>query len=156
LSARSAPRLRGIVGLAPRVLPLTPQVAFHLIRTTPFSAPPGPFGSYCALAVIPGPLSRSLPLGNTQSAIARILFPRPVATPGGCSGFFQVRPEPLDGGLPHWLTVATIGFHRLCSPWLRNQRNAGRDSARGWFARPAPLFCRVAGRIRSPPGFQVA
>jgi hypothetical protein len=48
--------------------------------------------------------------GNTQSAIVRILFPHPVATPGGCSGNFQVRPEPPDNGLPHWLTVATIGF----------------------------------------------
>lgn len=55
-TARSASRFREIVGLAPRVLPLTPQVAFfHLIRTTPFSTPPVRFGSYCALAVIPGP-----------------------------------------------------------------------------------------------------
>jgi hypothetical protein len=75
-----------------------------------------------------------------HSATIRILFPRPVATPGRCSGCFSFRPTPLDGGFPHWLTVGTIGSHRLCSPLAPKPRNAGRDSARGWSHRPAPLF----------------
>jgi len=74
-TARSASRFRGIVGLAPRVLPLTPQVAFHLIRTTPFATPPVRFGSYCALAVIPGPFSRSLPLGTLNPRMSVSFFP---------------------------------------------------------------------------------
>jgi hypothetical protein len=86
--------------------------------------------------------------------------PYPFSPPGCDAGqlqrLFQVCPEPLDGGPPHWLTVATIGFHRLCSPRAPKPRNEGRDSAHGWFARLAPLLCRVAGRFRSPPDFPVA
>jgi hypothetical protein len=75
-----------------------------------------------------------------QSATVRTLFPHPVATPGRCSGYFLFRPKPLGDGPPHWLTVATIGFHRLCSPLAPKPRNEGRDSAHGWFPRLAPLF----------------
>jgi hypothetical protein len=71
--------------------------------------------------------------GTAQSATIRILFPHPAATPGSCSGCSHIRPKPLDGGPPRWLTVATIGFHRLCSPQVPKPRNEGHDSARGWF-----------------------
>jgi hypothetical protein len=94
--------------------------------------------------------------GCPQSATVRLLFPHPVATPGGCSGHSSIRPKPLDGGSPHWLTVATIGFHRLCSPQVPKPRNKGRYSVHGWFVRPAPLVYRVTGRFRSPPDFLVA
>jgi hypothetical protein len=109
------------------LLPL--KLHFHLSRTTPFSVPPARFGSYCASAVITG-LFIPLPSNRiTQSATLRLPFPLPVATPSGCSGFFSVRSEPLDGGPPHWLTVATIGIHRLCPPHVPKPRNEGRDSA---------------------------
>jgi hypothetical protein len=102
-------------------------------------------------AFFPAPSAR-----GAQSATVHLLFPRPVATPNGCSGDFWIRPEPPEDGPPHWLTVATIGSRRLCSPQVPKPRYLGCDSVHGWFLRPAPLFRRVAGRFRLPPGFLVA
>jgi hypothetical protein len=116
-----------IVGLAPRVLPLTPQVAFFISFGRPRFRSLPLLGSYHVSVVTTGfpvPPSRI-----AQSATVRIPFPLPVATPEGCSGFISVRPEPLDGGPPHWLTVATVGFYRLCSPHAPKPRTEGRDSA---------------------------
>ena len=116
-----------IVGLAPRVLPLSPQVAFFISIGRPRFRSLPLFGSYHVSVVTAGlPAS---PSRIAQSATARIPFPLPVATPVACSGFDSVRPEPLDGGPPHWLTVATVGVHRLCSPHTPKPRNEGCDSA---------------------------
>jgi hypothetical protein len=99
-----------IVGLAPRVLPLTPQVAFIISIGRPRFRCLPLLGSYHVSVVTAGfPASSSR---IAQSATARIPFHPPVATPEGCSGFDSDCPEPLDGGPPHWLTVATAGFHR--------------------------------------------
>jgi hypothetical protein len=76
-----------IVGLAPRVLPLIPQVAFHFSAGRPRFRCLPMLGSYCVSVVIaglPAPPSRI-----THSATARIPFPLPVATPEGFSGFYQ-------------------------------------------------------------------
>jgi hypothetical protein len=126
------------------LLPL--KLLFDLSRTTPFSAPPALFGSYCASAVITGLFIPAPSNRITQSATFRLPFPLQVATPSGCSGFFSVRSEPLDGGPPHWLTVATIGFHRLCSPHAPKPRTEGRNSAsRPVF--PTRTTCLVALRV---------
>ena len=97
-----------------------------LRRTRPFSVPP-------AARIL-------LPLrGHRRSSGASLSDhsirdgPLPFS-PAGCdTGRIQrlrsVRPEPPDGGPPHWLTVATAGFHRLCSPRSPEPRILGRDSA---------------------------
>jgi hypothetical protein len=41
------------------------------------------------------------------------------------------------------------------APWSETPDMGERNSACGWFVRPAPLLCRVTGRDRSPPDFLV-
>jgi len=132
-----------IVGLAPRVLPLTPQVAFIISIGRPRFRCLPLLGSYHVSVVTAGfPASSSR---IAQSATDRIPFHPPAATPEGFSGFDSICPEPLDGGPPHWLTVATAGFHRLCSPAAPKPRNGGCDSAsRPVF--PARATCLIASR----------
>jgi len=114
----------------------------HLNRTTPFSVPPVAriLSRLRGHRRFPGVSSRI-----AQSATDRIPFHPPAATPEGFSGFDSICPEPLDGGPPHWLTVATAGFHRLCSPAAPKPRNGGCDSAsRPVF--PARATCLIASR----------
>jgi hypothetical protein len=144
-----------IVCLAPRVLPLTPQVAFRSHADDPLF---GTSRTFRILLCIRGH-HRAFHPGAFLSDHSIRDGPFPFSPPGCDTGRFQrqfsVRSEPLDGGPPHWLTVATIGFHRLCSPHAPKPRNGGRNSDLRPVFRPAPLVVRVTDRCRSPPGFLV-
>jgi hypothetical protein len=115
------------VGLAPRVLPLTPQVAFHLFQTTPFAVPPVSSDLIAHPWSSPGFSSRRLPLGSLIPRRPVSLFPSRLRHRQVAAAFF-VRSEPLDGGPPHWLTVATTDLGRLCSPHAPKPRNEGHHS----------------------------
>ena len=156
-SARSASRLGGIVGLAPRVLPLTPQVAFSS-RTDDilFDA-----SHHFRILLRFRGHHRAFHPGAFHSDRSLRDGPFPFSPPGCDTGRFQrlffARSAPLDGGPPHWLTVATIDFRRLCSPHVPKPRNEERDSdSRPVFpARttclschgPLPLTSRLPGRL---------
>jgi hypothetical protein len=92
------------------LLPL--KLPSYLRRTTPFSVPP----AIRILLRLRG--HRRLP-GASQSdhSIRDDSLP---FSPSGCeTGTFRrlfVRPKPSGTESPHWLTVATIGLYRLCSP----------------------------------------
>jgi hypothetical protein len=94
-----------IVGLAPRVLPLTPQVVFLLSAgRRRFRRLPS-FGSYRVSAVIAFP-------GAFQSDRSIRDNPSPFQNPGCDTGTIWrhfVRPRPPGCGSPHWLAVTTSG-----------------------------------------------
>jgi hypothetical protein len=90
-TAASAPLPQGrhrtcpvaIVGLAPRVLPLTPRVAFSFSAGRPPVGDLPQFGSYCVSAVTPA--SRHFP-SDRALRDDPVPFPGPVATPDRCGG----------------------------------------------------------------------
>jgi hypothetical protein len=131
------------------LLPL--KLRFHPMRTTPISMPPARFGSYRVSVVITGFLIPAPSVWIAQSATARLPFHSPVATPDGCSGI-RARSAPLDGGPPHWLTVATFGLCRLCPPHVPKPGTRGVTRFAAGFPDPHHLFERVASRCRSSPG----
>jgi hypothetical protein len=142
-----------IVGPAPRVLSLTPQVAFSFSIGRPrFRCLPH-IGSYCGLP-------RSSP-GSPAPSIGS-LNPRrllPFSYSGCDAGTFWrlvVRPKPPGKESPHWLTVATIGMEpTVFALKARNPGPGGITRLRGWFHRSVPLLVRITDRGRSPPGFLV-
>jgi len=127
------------------LLPL--KLPFHLRRTTSFSMPPAPFGSYRVSVVIAGLLIPAPSMRIAQSATARLPFLPPVATPAGYSGCS------CSFSTAGWrtTTLAHSSNFRL-SPTVfapcSETRNEERDLACGRFPRPAPL---VSSRHGSMP-----
>jgi hypothetical protein len=83
-----------------------------LTRTTPFSVPP-------AARILSRLRGHRRPSGASQSEHSIRADPSPFS-PSGCdTGTIRrlfVRPKPSGIESTHWLTVATIGLDRLCSP----------------------------------------
>jgi hypothetical protein len=125
---RHRPFRSTVVGLAPRVLPLNPQVAFpSRSDDTLFDAS----RSVRILLRLRGHRRASQP-GAFLSDHSIRDGPSPFSPPGCDTGRLQrlsiARSAPLDGGPPHWLTVATYGLRRLCSPHVPKPRHERRDS----------------------------
>jgi hypothetical protein len=151
LSARSAPGwIATAVGLAPRVLPLIPQVAFvflqagdrrsrRLLRSDLVAAPPWP--------PVAGGSVRSAHSVTACPPCAFRLRHRDLST--ACF----VRPIPSGTGPPHWLAVATpVGTPPTAfAHTTRNHGWRGVTRLAFGFVRPHRLFDRVAWCTRSPP-----
>jgi len=128
-----------IVGLAPRVLSLIPQVAFSFSGGRPRFRDLPQFGSYYDSAVIAG-----LPAPSTriaQSAMALFPFHAPAATPVRFSGSFcsfktAGRGTTTLAHSSNYRSLVLIPLRRLdrlCSPQVPKPRIGGRDSVCGWF-----------------------
>jgi hypothetical protein len=141
-----APVRPAIVGLAPRVLPLTPQVAFSSRSDdTLFDAS----RSVRILLRFRGHRRAFHPCAFRSDRSIRD-SPSPFSPPGCDTGRLQrlrcARSAPLDGGPPHWLTVATIGFRRLCSLPVPKPWNLARHSVLQLVS-PTRTTCLVASRV---------
>jgi hypothetical protein len=127
-----------IVGLAPRVLSLNPQVAFSLSDgRPPFRGLPQ-FGSYCASAVMPAirhfPSERSI-------RDDPVPFHLPVATPerfGGLMSSSQTAGSRITT-LAHSSNYRSSSRTDCVRPKVRNRGPMGVTRLCGWFPRPVPL-----------------
>ena len=146
---------RTVVGPAPRVLPLTPQVVFGLSANGRL-----PIGGASRSDRILLPRASSPPMVSAVSI-------QPGSIREGRDSFsrFRLRCRKPSNGMIPWSRTVGIQPPALarsnnfrCSPptafalAIRNQDRLGHDSACGWF-RPdrATFLIRVAVRTRSPP-----
>jgi hypothetical protein len=165
ISARSAPHHPvTVVGLAPRVLPLTPRSCVHFLQ-----AGERLLGSAHDRILLPPldppPAFRAALFQLAHSARIIPLCAFPAAKPEPSDGI-EFGSVTVGGRSPHWLAVATFRcFHRLRSLTPPETMVAEHDSARGWFlcrgrlspgrrARRSPphLLGRITGRCDPPRG----
>jgi hypothetical protein len=153
-----------VVGLAPRVLPLTPRSCVHFLQ-----AGERLLGSAHDRILLPPldppPAFRAALFQLAHSARIIPLCAFPAAKPEPSDGI-EFGSVTVGGRSPHWLAVATFRcFHRLRSLTPPETMVAEHDSARGWFLRrgrlspgrrarrsPPHLLGRITGRCDPPRG----